>query len=330
MSSVLKRGGAQAVIWGRRSAGFATAEINFIKCKNIFSSLSKIDTHVRYNDATMDGWPGAVRARRDNVPGRGVTMRIVSSVTRILVYIVIIILGVLALAAPYALEYYEFEASTQYDLEAISIAFNSEFFTHALLPVGLFGCLSNIVALVFLSGKRKDKRYGKFVGETLAGIVVNIGRFIMALTVAICSRSFYFIGQSYSVDDVFRYSILMLSILVMLGSFSAVVVGFVRKRPAKEEKAVPAVTEQPKAVSAASAAPAQPARPAQSARPAQPVAPVQPVVPEQPAYAPLEQEGSAAAGWYDAYGGYYDGYGGYYDTAGGYYAPDGAYYPPEG
>lgn len=273
---------------------------------------------------------GAVRARRDNVPGRGVTMRIVSSVTRILVYIVIIILGVLALAAPYALEYYEFEASTQSDLEAISIAMGSEFFTHALLPVGLFGCLSNIVALVFLSGKRKDKRYGKFVGETLAGIVVNIGRFIMALTVAICSMSFYFIGQSYSVDDVFRYSILMLSILVMLGSFSAVVVGFIRKRPAKEEKAVPAVTEQPKAVSAAFAAPAQPARPAQSARPAQPVAPVQPVVPEQPAYAPLEQEESAAAGWYDACGGYYDGYGGYYDTAGGYYAPDGTYYSPEG
>ena len=315
---------------GRRSAGFATAGINFIKCKNIFLSLSKIDTHVRYNDATMVEWPGAVRARRDNVPGRGVTMRIVSSVTRILVYIVIIILGVLALAAPYALEYYEFEASTQSDLEAISIAFNSEFFTHALLPVGLFGCLSNIVALVFLSGKRKDKRYGKFVGETLAGIVVNIGRFIMALTVAICSRSFYFIGQSYSVDDVFRYSILMLSILVMLGSFSAVVVGFVRKRPAKEEKAVPVVTEQPKAAPAASAAPAQPARPAQSVRPAQPVVPVQPVVPEQPAYAPLEQEESAAAGWYDACGGYYDGYGGYYDTAGGYYAPDGTYYPPEG
>ena len=183
---------------------------------------------------------------------------------------------------------------------------------------------------MFLSGKRKDKRYGKFIGETLAGIVVNIGRFIMALTVAICSRSFYFIGQSYSVDDVFRYSILMLSILVMLGSFSAVVVGFVRKRPAKEEKAVPVVTEQPKAAPAASAAPAQPARPAQSARPAQPVAPVQPVAPEQPAYAPLEQEESAAAGWYDAYGGYYDGYGGYYDTAGGYYAPDGTYYPPEG
>ena len=278
----------------------------------------------------MVEWPGAVRARRDNVPGRGATMRIVSSVTRILVYIVIIILGVLALAAPYALEYYEFGASTQSDLEAISIAMGSEFFTHALLPVGLFGCLSNIVALVFLSDRRKDKRYGKFVGETLAGIVVNIGRFIMALTVAICSRSFYFIGQSYSVDDVFRYSILMLSILVVLGSFSAVVVGFVRKRPAKEEKAVPAVTEQPKAVSAASAAPAQPARPAQSARPAQPVAPVQPVVPEQPAYAPLEQEESAAAGWYDACGGYYDGYGGYYDTAGGYYAPDGTYYPPEG
>ena len=278
----------------------------------------------------MVEWPGAVRARRDNVPGRGVTMRIVSSVTRILVYIVIIILGVLALAAPYALEYYEFEASTQSDLEAISIAMGSEFFTHALLPVGLFGCLSNIVALVFLSGKRKDKRYGKFVGETLAGIVVNIGRFIMALTVAICSRSFYFIGQSYSVDDVFRYTILMLSILVMLGSFSAVVVGFVRKRPAKEEKAAPAVTEQPKAAPAAFAAPAQPARPAQSARPAQPVAPVQPVVPEQPVYAPLEQEESAAAGWYDACGGYYDGYGGYYDTAGGYYAPDGTYYPPEG
>ena len=257
-------------------------------------------------------------------------MRIVSSVTRILVYIVIIILGVLALAAPYALEYYEFEASTQSDLEAISIAFNSKFFTHALLPVGLLGCLSNIVALVFLSGKRKDKRYGKFVGETLAGIVVSIGRFIMALTVAICSRSFYFIGQSYSVDDVFRYSILMLSILVMLGSFSAVVVGFVRKRPAKEEKAVPAVTEQPKAAPAASAAPAYPARPAQSARPAQPVAPVQPVVPEQPVYAPLEQEENAASGWYDACGGYYDGYGGYYDTAGGYYAPDGTYYPPEG
>ena len=278
----------------------------------------------------MVEWPGAVRARRDNVPGRGVTMRIVSSVTRILVYIVIIILGVLALVAPYALEYYEFEASTQSDLEAISIAFNSEFFTHALLPVGLFGCLSNIVALVFLSGKRKDKRYGKFVGETLAGIVVNIGRFIMALTVAICSRSFYFIGQSYSVDDVFRYSILMLSILVVLGSFSAVVVGFVRKRPAKEEKAVPAVTEQPKAAPAASAAPAQPARPAQPVAPVQPVAPAQPVVPEQPVYAPLEQEENAAAGWYDAYGGYYDGYGGYYDTAGGYYAPDGTYYPPEG
>lgn len=257
-------------------------------------------------------------------------MRIVSSVTRILVYIVIIILGVLALAAPYALEYYEFEASTQSDLEAISIAMGSEFFTHALLPVGLFGCLSNIVALVFLSDKRKDKRYGKFVGETLAGIVVNIGRFIMALTVAICSRSFYFIGQSYSVDDVFRYSILMLSILVVLGSFSAVVVGFVRKRPAKEEKAVPAVTEQPKAAPAASAAPAQPARPAQPVAPVQPVAPAQPVVPEQPVYAPIEQEESAAAGWYDACGGYYDGYGGYYDTAGGYYAPDGTYYPPEG
>ena len=116
-------------------------------------------------------------------------MRVVSSVTRILVYIVIIILGVLALAAPYALEYYEFGASTQSDLEAISIAMGSEFFTHALLPVGLFGCLSNIVALVFLSGKRKDKRYGKFVGETLAGIVVNIGRFIMALTVAIFYRT---------------------------------------------------------------------------------------------------------------------------------------------
>ena len=315
---------------GRRSAGFATAEINFIKCKNIFSSLSKIDTHVRYNDATMDEWPGAVRARRDNVPGRGVAMRIVSSVTRILVYIVIIILGVLALAAPYALEYYEFEASTQSDLEAISIAMGSEFFMTAPLPIGIFGLFANILALVFLTGGRREKKLGNITGETLSGVFVNAGRLLVALILAICSGDFELPGLRYSANAVFRYSILAVSIIIITGSLAAILMGFVRKRPAQEEKAVPAVTEQPKAVSAATAAPAQPARPAQSARPAQPVAPVQPVVPEQPAYAPLEQEESAAAGWYDACGGYYDGYGGYYDTAGGYYAPDGTYYPPEG
>lgn len=278
----------------------------------------------------MDEWPGAVRARRDNVPGRGVAMRIVSSVTRILVYIVIIILGVLALAAPYALEYYEFEASTQSDLEAISIAFNSEFFMTAPLPIGIFGLFANILALVLLTGGRREKKLGNITGETLSGVFVNAGRLLVALILAICSGDFELPGLRYSANAIFRYSILAVSIIIITGSLAAILMGFVRKRPAKEEKAVPAVTEQPKAAPAASAAPAQPARPAQSARPAQPVAPVQPVVPEQPAYAPLEQEESAAAGWYDACGGYYDGYGGYYDTAGGYYAPDGTYYPPEG
>lgn len=278
----------------------------------------------------MVEWPGAVRARRDNVPGRGATMRIVSSVTRILVYIVIIILGVLALAAPYALEYYEFEASTQSDLEAISIAFNSEFFMTAPLPIGIFGLFANILALVFLTGGRREKKLGNITGETLSGVFVNAGRLLVALILAICSGDFELPGLRYSANAVFRYSILAVSIIIITGSLAAILMGFVRKRPAKEEKAAPAVTEQPKAAPAAFAAPAQPARPAQSARPAQPVAPVQPVVPEQPAYAPLEQEESAAAGWYDACGGYYDGYGGYYDTAGGYYAPDGTYYPPEG
>ncbi len=278
----------------------------------------------------MVEWPGAVRARRDNVPGRGATMRIVSSVTRVLVYIVIIILGVLALAAPYALEYYEFEASTQSDLEAISIAFSSEFFMTAPLPIGIFGLFANILALVFLTGGRREKKLGNITGETLSGVFVNAGRLLVALILAICSGDFELPGLRYSANAVFRYSILAVSIIIITGSLAAILMGFVRKRPAKEEKAVPAVTEQPKAAPAASAAPAQPARPAQSARPAQPVAPVQPVVPEQPVYAPLEQEESAAAGWYDACGGYYDGYGGYYDTAGGYYAPDGTYYPPEG
>ena len=278
----------------------------------------------------MVEWPGAVRARRDNVPGRGVGMKIVSSVTRILVYIVIIILGVLALAAPYALEYYEFEASTQSDLEAISSAFGSEFFMTAPLPIGIFGLLANILALVFLTGGRREKKLGNITGETLSGVFVNAGRLLVALILAICSGDFELPGLRYSANAVFRYSILAVSIIIITGSLAAILMGFVRKRPAKEEKAVPSVTEQPKAAPAASAAPAQPARPAQSARPAQPVAPVQPVVPEQPAYAPLEQEESAAAGWYDACGGYYDGYGGYYDTAGGYYAPDGTYYPPEG
>ena len=278
----------------------------------------------------MVEWPGAVRARRDNVPGRGATMRIVSSVTRILVYIVIIILGVLALAAPYALEYYEFGASTQSDLEAISIAFNSEFFMTAPLPIGIFGLFANILALVFLTGGRREKKLGNITGETLSGVFVNAGRLLVALILAICSDDFELPGLRYSANAVFRYSILAVSIIIITGSLAAILMGFVRKRPAKEEKAAPAVTEQPKAAPAAFAAPAQPARPAQSARPAQPVAPVQPVVPEQPVYAPLEQEESAAAGWYDACGGYYDGYGGYYDTAGGYYAPDGTYYPPEG
>ena len=273
---------------------------------------------------------GAVRARRDNVPGRGVAMRIVSSVTRILVYIVIIILGVLALAAPYALEYYEFEASTQSDLEAISIAMDSEFFMTAPLPIGIFGLFANILALVFLTGGRREKKLGNITGETLSGVSVNAGRLLVALILAICSGDFELPGLRYSANAVFRYSILAVSIIIITGSLAAILMGFVRKRPAKEEKAAPAVTEQPKAAPAASAAPAQPARPAQSARPAQPVAPVQPVVPEQPVYAPLEQEESAAAGLYDACGGYYDGYGGYYDTAGGYYAPDGTYYPPEG
>lgn len=276
-------------------------------------------------------------------PAGGVTMRIVSSVTRILVYIVIIILGVLALAAPYALEYYELEASTQSDLEAISIAMGSEFFMTAPLPIGIFGLFANILALVFLTGGRREKKLGNITGETLSGVFVNAGRLLVALILAICSGDFELPGLRYSANAVFRYSILAVSIIIITGSLAAILMGFVRKRPAKEEKAVPAVTEQPKAapaasaapashkaVSAASAAPAQPARPAQFARPAQPVAPVQPVVPEQPAYAPLEQEESAAAGWYDAYGGYNDGYGGYYDTAGGYYAPDGTYYPPEG
>ena len=265
-----------------------------------------------------------MRARRDNVPGRGVTMRIVSSVTRILVYIVIIILGVLALAAPYALEYYEFEASTQSDLEAISIAMGSEFFMTAPLPIGIFGLFANILALVFLTGGRREKKLGNITGETLSGVFVNAGRLLVALILAICSGDFELPGLRYSANAIFRYSILAVSIIIITGSLAAILMGFVRKRPAKEEKAVPAVTEQPKAAPAASAAPAQPARPAQ------PVAPVQPVVPEQPVYAPLEQEESAAAGWYDAYGGYCDGYGGYYDTAGGYYAPDGTYYPPEG
>ena len=91
-------------------------------------------------------------------------MRIVSSVTRILVYIVIIILGVLALAAPYALEYYEFGASTQSDLEAISIAMGSEFFMTAPLPIGIFGLFANILALVFLTGGRREKKLGNITG----------------------------------------------------------------------------------------------------------------------------------------------------------------------
>lgn len=294
-------------------------------------------------------------------------MKVAGCVMRIVVYTVVIIMGILALVVPPALEDYWFEAEMQQNLERIAAALDNPFCIQALLPIGIIGVLFNSAALgigVASFRKRKGRNAAAQLPGVLAGYSAeNVMDFLVYIARVVIGLIFVgFAGcglfAPYSVINKF---VVAISVLFTVGNAAALGFCVVGKRKTGVEETAGSAESggtaasqvrfvapgaQPPVTPAAPARPVPPAQPVQdtnfapSARQTQqapqatdshvqqPVSPVQPpVAPIYPAQ-PMYGGRDAYGGWYDDFGGYHDAYGGYYDAYGGYHSADGSYYPP--
>lgn len=263
-------------------------------------------------------------------------MKTIGRITRILAYLIFIILGVLAIATPILLEDYWFSGGIQHDFECIALVMDNPLCQAGFLVIGIVGVLGNVLALWFSAHGKKAKNGSEFLSD----VIVWATRFIVSVVVLIFTAS----GNAL-MDALESFNTLLLSLAAVCaaGSLAAIVVGVATRNkkpesgtlPEKEEKE--AAEDAPEALSAPEGRKAPEKAPLPEMRPIPSVRPVPPVAPMQQ-YAPVAREDAETApsgydaygGWYDEAGGYHDAYGGWYDVYGGYHAADGNYYPPEG
>lgn len=229
-------------------------------------------------------------------------MKVAGSAVRLTVYIVLIIMGVLALVVPPALEDYWFEGDMQRDFEGIAEALDNPFGREALLTIGVIGCVFNIAALALYTRRKKSGE--KREGSAQPSALTVLGRegiadiLVYGADIPVC-----LILTGYAVQgDIFPYDTLnkLAVALALLGALGCLVVlialiaGRVSAADAEHVKASPSAAKggggQPAARAAApaaqtpageaprtsvAAAPVAPAPRAEQPAPVRPAAPVQ-------------------------------------------------------
>ena len=229
-------------------------------------------------------------------------MKVAGSAVRLTVYIVLIIMGVLALVVPPALEDYWFEGDMQRNFEGIAEALDNPFGREALLTMGVIGGAFNIAALALYTRRKKSGE--KREGSAQPSALTVLGRegiadiLVYGADILVCLILTGYAAQG----DIFPYDTLnkLAVALALLGAFGCLVVlialiaGRVSAAGAEHVKASPSAAKsgggQPAARAAAPAAqpPAPAAQPPAGEAPrtsvaAAPVAPVGRQVPVAPA-----------------------------------------------
>ena len=77
-------------------------------------------------------------------------MKTIGRITRILAYLIFIILGVLAIATPILLEDYWFSGGIQHDFECIALVMDNPLCQAGFLVIGIVGVLGNVLGQAFL------------------------------------------------------------------------------------------------------------------------------------------------------------------------------------
>ena len=153
-------------------------------------------------------------------------MKVAGSAVRLTVYIVLIIMGVLAIVVPPALEDYWFEGDMQRNFEGIAEALDNPFGREALLTMGVIGGAFNIAALALYT--RRKKSGGKREGSAQPSALTVLGRegiadiLVYGADILVCLILTGYVAQG----DIFPYDTLnkLAVALALLGAFGCLVV----------------------------------------------------------------------------------------------------------
>lgn len=238
-------------------------------------------------------------------------MKVAGCVTRLVIFTVVIIMGVLALIVPAVLEDYWFEADMQRDMEDIAVALDSPFCREALLPIGLIGVLFNAVALAFGVRLRKKKR-GKaramqlpaFFARYTRGDVMNFFVYVSRIVICLIILGFAAAGALSPAAALNKF-VVALAVFGTVGSAAALGICVTDRRSMEDERLCatadartagsavpPAMRDMPAPQTQPTQQPAMPvvAVRQDTSAPAAPSAPVQPAPPVYPAPQPQMHE----------------------------------------
>ena len=222
-------------------------------------------------------------------------MKVAGSAVRLTVYIVLIIMGVLAIVVPPALEDYWFEGDMQRNFEGIAEALDNPFGREALLTMGVIGGAFNIAALALYTRRKKSGE--KREGSAQPSALTVLGRegiadiLVYGADILVCLILTGYVAQG----DIFPYDTLnkLAVALALLGAFGCLVVlitliaGGSSAADAEHVKASPSAAKsgsgQPAARAAAPAAQPPAGEAPRTSVSAAPVAPVGRQVPVAPA-----------------------------------------------
>ncbi len=199
-------------------------------------------------------------------------MKVAGCVTRLVIFTVVIIMGVLALIVPAVLEDYWFEADMQRNMEDIAVALDNPFCREALLPIGLIGVLFNSVALAF--GVRLRRKRGRkeramqlpaFFARYTRGDVMNFFVYVSRIVICLIILGFAAAGALSPAAALNKF-VVALAVFGTVGSAAALGICVTGRRSVEDERLCAAAD--------AGAAPVPPAMrnmPAPQAQPAQQV-----------------------------------------------------------
>lgn len=238
-------------------------------------------------------------------------MKVAGCVTRLVIFTVVIIMGVLALIVPAVLEDYWFDADMQRNMEDIAVALDNPFCREAFLPIGLIGVLFNSVALAF--GVRLRRKRGRkeramqlpaFFARYTRGDVMNFFVYVSRIVICLIILGFAAAGALSPAAALNKF-VVALAVFGTVGSAAALGICVTGRRSVEDERLCaaadagaadnpvpPAMRNMP----APQAQPAQqPAMPVAAIRqdahaPAAPSAPVRFAPPVNPAPQPQMQE----------------------------------------
>ena len=238
-------------------------------------------------------------------------MKVAGCVTRLVIFTVVIIMGVLALIVPAVLEDYWFEADMQRNMEDIAVALDNPFCREALLPIGLIGVLFNSVALAF--GVRLRRKRGRkeramqlpaFFARYTRGDVMNFFVYVSRIVICLIILGYAAAGALSPAAALNKF-VVALAVFGTVGSAAALGICVTGRRSVEDERLCAAAdagaadNPVPPAMRNMPAPQAQPAQqhamPVAAVRqdtyaPAAPSVPVQPAPPVYPAPQPQMHE----------------------------------------